>query len=141
MTAPQSWITRFAPWIARFALWFAVVDFGAVGALYMLDPAGEAAASGIFAQEAAGLSNLRVGFGAFHLAVAVIALYCALAAERLWAGLCIVATVTAIAVLTRIAGLIIDGAHPRTWLLLQFESLGLLVFLLGLLAEWRRRVS
>lgn len=129
-------------WIARVALGFAVLDFGAVGILYLIDPAAEAAASTIVAIEAAGYTNLRVGFGAFHLAIGVIAAFCVTARDRLWPGLGIAVTVTTIAVAVRLIGITIDGEHPRTWLLLKFEMLGLVIFALGLLAAWRlRRVS
>lgn len=126
-------------WIARTSLGFAVLDFGAVGLLYLVDPAGEAAASTIVPIEAAGYTNLRVGFGAFHLAIGVIAAFCVAARERLWPGLGIVVTVTTIAVAVRLIGITIDGEHPRTTLLLKFEMLGLVIFALGLLAAWRHR--
>jgi hypothetical protein len=125
--------------IALAALVFAALDFSTVGFLYIVDPAGEAAASTITAAEAAGLTNLRVGFGAFHLAIGVIAAYCAIRRDRIWVGLRIVVTVTLIAVAVRLLGLAVDGVHDRTLLLLQFESLGLAIFVLGLSAEWRRQ--
>ncbi len=125
--------------IALAALVFAALDFSSVGLLYIVDPAGEAAASTITAAEAAGLTNLRVGFGALHLAIGVIAAYCAIRRERIWAGLRIVVTVTLIAVAVRLLGLAVDGVHDRTLLLLQVETLGLAIFVLGLSAEWRRQ--
>lgn len=126
-------------WIARLALGFAVLDFGIIGSLYVIDPAAEAAASTIVAIEAAGTTNLRVGFGAFHLAIAVIAAFCLGAPDRYWPGLGIVVTVTTIAVAVRLIGVTIDGVHPRTTLLLRFEALGLAIFLAGLFAAWRQR--
>jgi hypothetical protein len=124
-------------WIARAALVFAALDFGAIGLLYAVDPAREAAASTIVAIEAAGATNLRVGFGAFHLAIGVIASFCAINRDRYWPGLGIVVTVTTVAVSMRLIGVTVDGPHPRTMLLLQFETLGLAIFSAGLFAAWR----
>ncbi|MSO97067.1 MAG: DUF4345 domain-containing protein [Rhodospirillaceae bacterium] len=128
------------PWIARAALLFAVLDFGTVGSLYILRPAVEAANATITAAEAAGLTNLRVGFGAFHFGVALIAAFCLLKPERILTGLSVVCAMTATGVAVRIFGLMVDGWHPRTILLLQLECLGLVIFLAGLWAE-RRRLS
>ena len=131
-------LQKMLPWIARGALLFSVVDLGTVGILYIFDPATEAARATITAGEAAGLTNLRVGFGAFHFGIALIAAFCLLKAERVWVGLSIVSAITATAVVVRSYGLIVDGWHPRTVLLLQFESLGLMIFTIGLLAERMR---
>ena len=127
------------PWIARAALLFAVLDFGYIGINAILNPASMAANSTLAAAEAAGLTNIRGGFGAFHLAVSIVALFC-LATARVGIGLAVVCTFTATAVCVRALGLMIDGSHPRTLLLIQLESLGLLIFVVGFCAHWRSQL-
>ena len=128
-------LAKALPWTAHIALLFAAFDFGTVGTLYILHPVIEAANFTIVASEAAGVTNIRVGFGAFHLGVAAIAAFCLLKPERVLIGLGVVCAMTAIAILVRIFGLLIDGWHERTVLLLQLECLGLAIFAIGLWAE------
>ena len=131
-------LAKALPWIARASLLFAAIDFGTVGTLYFLSPIGEAANSTITAAEAAGVTNIRVGFGVFHLGLGLIAIFCLLKPQRIILGLALVCAMPTTAILVRLFGLMVDGWHERTVLLLQLECLGLVIFATGLWAERRR---
>jgi hypothetical protein len=129
---------RWTPWIGRIALLVAVLAFGRVGWLYILHPVEASARFAMTLSSVAAVTNIRVGFGAFHLGMAAIALACLTSTRRLIVGLAAVAIMTAIVVAVRLLGVALDGPDPRTLAVLHIESIVLIVFVIALVIEWLR---
>jgi hypothetical protein len=129
-------LRRRADLIAALVLVYAALGFGYPGIMYLLFPVKMGASWDFAPTSAFAVSNIRLGFGAFHLGVAVMALL-ALAAKQFRFGLLTVAVFAVLAVATRAFGLAVDGIHPRSLLVLSGEAVSTTIFLIGLFIHTR----
>jgi len=130
---------RFAPWITRLLLLAVTALFTLIGWRYLADPVGKAAADEITLGSVMAISRLRVAFGAFPLAFAVILLGCLVSTKRLLIGLVVLATMIGIVTAVRFLGIVIDGAAAEALRLLQVEAIVLTLSVIGILIELGRR--
>jgi hypothetical protein len=84
------------------------------------------------------VSNIRLGFGAFHLGVSAMALIAVFTKQYKY-GLITITVFAALAVGTRAFGLVVDGLHPRSLLVISGEGVSLAIFLIGLIIHTRFR--
>lgn len=130
---------RFAPWISRFPLVAATLIFAAISSKFLIDPVQAAGARGIVFASGAGMTTVRIGFGAFPLAFAIITASCLIAKRRLLAGIYILLTVLAVAIFVRVGGMIADSSAKENMRLLVPEIVLLVISLVALNVELRRR--
>lgn len=123
-------------YVPRVILVLAVISFGSVGFIYVLEPA-LIGRLGVEVTNPAGFTSIRVGVGGFNLGVALIALYCVYSQTRVLAGLVIVSTISGVMVATRFGGLITQGFDEQVVGLMMPEALTLLIYAGGSLLEMR----
>ena len=99
----------YAPWLARFALLLAAAAFGAVSWVFITNPLRTALSFHVMAMAGAGVTNVRVGFGALPLAASLTILACLTAHDRIREGLSFAAVAVAAVVGVRAEGVLLDG--------------------------------
>jgi hypothetical protein len=134
-------LERIAPFVSRLALLSATFIFAAIARKYILDPVGTAQAMGMLLQTPLSVTDMRSSFGAFPLALAVIALTCATANSRHVIGLAVIATVIAVVLTVRLIGISLDGTLAQSGRPLLGEIVLLTLNLVGLLGYAARRKS
>jgi len=110
-----------------------------IAARYMANPAGEAATRQIALAPPDASSTVRIGFGAFPLAFAILTLACLVSTRRILAGLLLVTTVMGVATAVRAFGILVDGAGVESLRLLRVEAIFMVLFVAGLVLEVGRR--
>lgn len=132
--------SRFAAVLRRAPLVMMTVIFTMISARYLLNPVHSAAIQGIVLTTPGGVTVARIGFGAFPLALAILAFSCLISTRRLLAGLYMVFTVISVVIAIRLAGIVVDhSAHEAVRLLLpEFVLLTLSVIALCLESARRR---
>jgi hypothetical protein len=130
---------HFGPWLTRLVLLAVAVIFTVIGYKYLTDPVGATAPFKIHLGSAAAVTNMRVGFGAFPIAFALIALVCLLSEGRLLVGLYFVVATIGIVTAVRIFGLQVDGAAVETLKVLRPELVLLALSTISLFLEVGRQ--
>ena len=128
-----------APWLSRLIVAAVAGLFVMIGLKFALDPQHAAASSGITLEPGPGYTNTRAGFGGFPLGFAAILVFCLFSSRRLLAALASIATVVAAILAVRLYGAQQDGTFGASAHLLIPEAAILVVSLLGVLMETRRR--
>jgi hypothetical protein len=82
---------------------------------------------------------VRVGFGGFPLGFAVALFGCLVSTRRLLGGLCLLASIAAAATVTRLQGIVLDGATPYNLSLLRPEVALCVLSAVAIVLERRRR--
>jgi hypothetical protein len=122
-------------WFDRFVLLAATLIFALIGSRYIADPVGAAATTDISLGSALAISTMRVGFGAFPLGCALVALTCLLSPRRLRTGLSFVAVIFGVALAVRIFAIVGDGTLRESLTLLSAEALLLTLSIVGLVVD------
>ena len=81
---------------------------------------------------------VSIGFGGFPLGFAVALFGCAMSTRRLLGGLFLLASIAGAATLTRLQGIVLDGATPYNLLLLRPEIALCVLSAVGIVLERRR---
>lgn len=131
-----SFLRKRANLIASLVLIYAALGFGYPGAMYLLFPVKMGATWDFAPSSAFAVSNIRLGFGAFHLGVSVMALIAVFTKQYKY-GLITIVVFATLAVGTRAFGLVVDGMHPRSLLVMSGEGVSLTIFLIGLILYTR----
>lgn len=131
--------SKLATWLIRLLLLAAAALFTLISVRYLVDPVGKAAADEIAVATVMGISRLRVAFGAFPLAFAVILLGCLVSTKRLLTGLVVLATTMGVVTTVRLLGILIDGAPAEAMKLLRVEAIVLALSIAGIFIELGRR--
>jgi hypothetical protein len=103
------------------------------------DPIGATRPLGIAVGSASAATIVRVGFGGFPLGFAVALFATALRPRRLLTGLYLVLAVAGAATAARIQGLLLDGVTPYNLRLLAPEIVMVMLSVIGIGLEVRRR--
>ena len=130
--------SRISIWLSRVTILAATAIFILISSRYLTDPVGMAGTAKISLGSPTAITIIRVGFGAFPLGFAVIALVCLFSNKRLLTGLYIVGTVIILATVIRIYGAVVDGATPETLKLLRPEFVMVVLSVSGIFLERRR---
>lgn len=130
---------KLSPWLSRLIIMVVAGLFAMISFKFVLDPQHAAASSGITLESGLGYTNTRAGFGGFPLAFAAILVFCLFSSRRLLAALGGIATVAAVVLTVRLYGAGQDGTFNQSAHLLIPEMTILVVSLLGVLMETRRR--
>lgn len=130
---------KLSPWLSRLIILAVAGLFTMVSLRFILDPLHTAAASGLTIDSAIGYTNARAGIGGFPLGFAVILLFCLFSSRRLLAALALIATIDAVILAVRLYGAAHDGTFSQSAHILIPEVAILVISLLGVLMETRRR--
>lgn len=130
---------RFAPWLTRLILAAPTLIFTLIASRYLFDPVHEGGKIGIAFNTPLAITITRVGFGAFPLAFAIFTLFCIVSARRVLTGLSFVATIMAVALVVRVAGMLADGTVHESMGLVRAEAIMLVLFTAGIFIERGRR--
>ena len=114
---------RVVPWLLRFIVLAVAMLFTMIGLHYLADPVGRAAADEIALGSVMAVSRVRVGFGAFPLAIAVLLFACVVSRKRTLQGLVAVAIVLGVATVVRAMGILVDGTAAEAVKLLRVEAI------------------
>jgi hypothetical protein len=130
---------KLSPWLSRLIILAVAALFAMISFKFVLDPQNAAASSGIGLVSAVGYTNLRAGFGGFPLAFALLLLFCLFSSRRLLVALASIATVGGVVLAVRLYGAGLDGTFGESAHLLVPETAIVVIALLGVLMETRRR--
>ena len=129
---------RIAPWLTRLPLALAAVLFSLIAFKYLSAPVANAAADAIDLGSVMAISRVRVGFGGFPLAFALIMLGCLLSSRRVLGGLIVLATTVAVVAAARLIGIAVDGPAEEAVKLLVNEIVLLTLSIAALVLEQAR---
>lgn len=132
---------KLSPWLVRLIILAGAGLFTTIGLKFALDPQHAAAASGIVIEPGLAYTNTRAGFGGFPLGFALILVFCLFSSRRLLSALASIATVDAAILAVRLYGAVQDGTLSQSAHLLIPETALLVIALLGVLMETRRRAQ
>lgn len=130
---------RHSHWISRLILILPTLIFCLISLKNISNPVHAAVDSGVSLGAGVGITNWRVGFGAFPLAFAIIILFCIAAKRRLFMGLGLVAMIMAVALAVRVFGMLADNTTSESFKLVVAELVFLTLSLIGLTIEYGRR--
>jgi hypothetical protein len=97
-------------WLSRGLLLAVAAILLMISRKFLFDTRATASQSGIELSSALAATVVRVGLGAFPLASAIVVLLCAVAAERVRAGLWFIVTLFGTVLLVRVIGAVMDGS-------------------------------
>ncbi|SDR55362.1 protein of unknown function [Rhizobiales bacterium GAS113] len=130
---------RLAPWLNRLVILAVAALFAMIGLKFALDPQHAAASSGITLEPGPGYTTMRAGFGGFPLSFAMVLAFCLFSSRRHLAALSSIVTVSAVVLVVRLYGVEQDGTLSQNVHLLIPEVVILVISILGVLMETRRR--
>jgi hypothetical protein len=130
---------KLSPWFARLIILAVAGLFAMISFKFVLDPLHAAASSAITIEPGLGYTNTRAGFGGFPLGFAVILVFCLFSSRWLLAALASIATVAGVILAVRLYGAQQDATFVQSAHLLIPEAAILVISLLGVLMEARRR--
>lgn len=131
--------SRLTAVLRRAPLVIMAVIFTMISARYLVNPVHSAAIQGIAFTTPGGVTVARIGFGAFPLALAILAFGCLISARRLLAGLYMVFTVISVVITIRLAGILVDNSAHEAARLLAPEFVLLTLSVIALRLESARR--
>ena len=126
-------------WFNRLLLLAATFIMAMIALRTLRDPIGSTLPMGIVLSSPTAVTVVRVGFGGFPLGFAVALLICLLSTERLLGGLFLLASIAGAATITRLQGIVLDGATPYNLGLLRPEVALCVLSAVGVVLERRRR--
>jgi cytochrome b561 len=130
---------RAVPWILRMMLLAVAMLFTMISLHYLVDPVGRATTDEITLGSVMAVSRVRVGFGAFPLAIAILLFACVASRKRTLQGLVAVAIVLGMATVVRALGILVDGSADEALKLLRVEAIVWALSMLGIGLEIARR--
>ena len=130
--------SRIAAVLRRAPLVMMTVIFALISFKYLSDPVGAAATAGIGFTSPGGITIARVGFAAFPLSFAILALASLVSARWRLAGLYMVLTVASVVIGVRIFGILIDHSTESARLLAP-EAVLLALSVIAIRLELARR--
>ena len=133
----QFW--RYSHWISRLILILPTLIFALISWKNIRDPVHAAVGSGVSLGAGVGITNWRVGFGAFPLAFAIIILFCVASKRRLFMGLGFVAMIMVVALTVRVFGMLADNTTSESVKLVVAELVFLTLSVIGFSIEYGRR--
>jgi hypothetical protein len=129
---------RHSVWFGRGVLGLASLLFTAIAVRALVDPVGASAAHEIVLGSPAGVTVIRVGFGAFPLAFAIVFAACIVSERRLFLGLAVLCIAAVVVTGARLLGLALDGPAEFTLRVLKPEVALVVASAAALLLERRR---
>ena len=130
---------KMAPWLSRLIILAVAGLFTMISLKFIFDPLQAAANAGITIEPGVGYTNTRAGFGGFPLGFAAILVFCLFSSQRLLAALSSIATVATVILAVRLYGAVQDATFSQSTHLLIPETALLVISLLGVVMETKRR--
>jgi len=137
---PSAGTSRVLSILRRVPLVMATLIFTLVGFRNLTNPVGNAAAAGISFHSPGGITAVRIGFGAFPLAFAILAFSCLISTRRLLTGLYMVLTVIGVVTAARLFGVLFDHSAAQVARLLIPETILLILSVIAIRLEEARRL-
>ena len=131
--------SRAVTWFNRLVLVGATFVMSMIALRNLRDPVGATLPLGITLVSPSAATIIRVGFGGFPLGFAAALFGCLIATKRLLTGMCLILAVIGAATLARVQGIVLDGATPYNVGLLRPEITMLILSIVGIFLELRRR--
>ena len=119
--------------MARIFLWVTALVFLGFGIWGLLSPAAMTANFGIALDTPDAKTMIRASYGGFLIGGGLFFAWCALAADRTRFGLAAVALLTAPILLSRIVGMVLDGAsspYHQAYIAIELVGAGLALYFL-----------
>jgi hypothetical protein len=135
----MNYFWKASPWLSRLIILAVAGLFTMISLKFVFDPQQAAANSGIIIQPGVGYTNTRAGFGGFPLGFAAILVFCLFSSSRLLAALLSIVTVAAVILAVRLYGAAQDASFSQSAHILIPETVLLVVSLLGVVMETKRR--
>jgi hypothetical protein len=132
-------LLNLSPWFGRLLLLAAAALFTMISLRYLGDPVGRAAADGINLGSVMAISRLRIGFGAFPLAFALLFAVCIVMPRRTFSGLIALAMTLGVVTIVRLLGILVDGSAEEALKLLRVEMIFFIVSIACIALERTRR--
>lgn len=132
--------SQVAPWISRATLGFGALQFGIVGFANFNEPVLMAWNHGLGMWSQTAITMARLQFGILPLAITCIALYCLFVPRRFLEGLALLCFLSIATLAGYLLGIGIDGHNADTQLLMQSAMFDALIYTIGAMVEWRRRL-
>jgi hypothetical protein len=126
-------------WFNRVVLAAATFVMLMIALRHLRDPVGATLPLDIALRSPSAVTIVRVGFGGFPLGFAVALFACAIATDRLLAGVGLLLAVVGAATFARVEGLVLDGTTPYNVWLLRPELAMVTLSGIGIVLELRRR--
>jgi len=126
-------------WFNRLVLAAATLIMTMIALRNLRDPIGASLPLDITLGSPSAVTIIRVGFGGFPLGFAIALFGCVIATDRLLTGLALLLAVVSAATVARVQGLVLDGATPYNLGLLRPEIALVMLSLVGIILELRRR--
>jgi hypothetical protein len=130
---------KVSPWLSRLIILLVVGLFTMISLKFVFNPQQAAQNSGINIQSAIGYTNTRAGFGGFPLGFAAILVFCLFSSRRLLPALASIVTVATVILAVRLYGAAQDATFSESAHLLIPETELLVIALLGVVMETKRR--
>lgn len=127
------------PWLSRLIILFVAVLFTLISWRYLADPVAKAATDEIKLGSVMAVSRMRVGFGAFPLAFAVLLATCLFSEARILMGLVALSVVLGVVTVVRLSGILIDGPASEALKLLRVELIVWTISVAAIVVEVLRR--
>ena len=125
--------------LSRLPLVMVSIVFVLISLRYLIDPVRAAAAAGMAFTSPGGITMARVGFAAFPLSFAVLAVSCLVSTRRVRTGLYIVLTVVLVVIAVRVVGIMLDHSASESARLLAPEAVLVALSVLGIRLDANRR--
>jgi hypothetical protein len=130
---------KMAPWLSRLIILAVAGLFTMISLKFIFDPLQAAANAGITIEPGVGYTNTRAGFGGFPLGFAAILVFCLFSSQRLLPALSSIATVATVILVVRLYGAVQDATFSQSAHLLIPETALIVISLLGVAMETKRR--
>ena len=127
-----------APWVSRVALLPIIAIFMMIGSRHLLQPDATAAAQAVAFVTPLGITDFRVGFGAFPVGCAVFLFICLMVRGWMRPGLVFAGLMLSVIVAVRACGMMADASVAASKPLLVDECIVLGITLIGVAAEFYR---
>ncbi len=134
-----NWVSISGLWLGRVVMVFMIFIFIMIGIRNLFTPVQANAIYKVTLGSPEAITNTRVGTGAFPLSLAIILVICVVSARRQLYGLIMVAIVDGLLTMARVYGAVVDGPATRTLQVMKPEIVVLVLSLVAITLEVRRR--
>ena len=132
------WVSVSGLWLGRIVLAYMTFIFIMVGLRGLLHPVASAAEFGISLGSPTGITVVRVAFGGFPLATAILTLMSLIFPKQMFNGLILTAMVVGVLTIVRIYGVAIDGMTAWNMKVLKPEIVITVLSIVAIIFEMRR---
>ena len=131
-------ISKAGIWFCRVLLLCGAIIFLLISIRYLTNPVSASSQFKISLGTPTAITNMRIGFGAVPLGLAIVIFSCLFSKRKTLSGLYVLGIMMGVASVIRTLGLIVDGATQETVKVLRPEIFFFCFSVVGILFEYRR---